>query len=51
MPECEAERRNKQALYELELQWGPGHFDVGKLRGILEGKPSDCCAHNEPAAA
>lgn len=47
MPECEAERRIKQALYELELQWGAGHFDVGKIRGLLTGKPSEQCAHTD----
>ena len=37
MPECEADRRNRQALYVMELDWGSGRFDYGKIRGILTG--------------
>ncbi|BAS17329.1 hypothetical protein AHiyo8_56320 [Arthrobacter sp. Hiyo8] len=37
MPECEAARRNKQALYEIELAWGNGIVDLGKLQRILKG--------------
>ncbi|WP_442545434.1 hypothetical protein ACSBOX_07265 [Arthrobacter sp. KN11-1C] len=37
MPECEADRRNKQALYEIELAWGNGIVDLGKLQRILKG--------------
>jgi len=36
--ECEADRRNRMALYELELDWGSGRFDYGKIRGILTGR-------------
>ncbi|MFH5878001.1 hypothetical protein [Arthrobacter sp. NA-172] len=48
MPECEAARRNKQALYEIELAWGNGIVDLGKLRGILmgserEAEPLEVC--------
>lgn len=35
--ECDAERRNKQALFELELQWGAGRIDYGVIRKILTG--------------
>ena len=42
MPECEAERRIKMALHQLELDWGSGRFDYAGLRGILDGPPCDC---------
>jgi hypothetical protein len=35
---CEAADRNKQALHELELQWGSRQLDYGKLRNILTGE-------------
>ncbi|MDQ0854797.1 hypothetical protein QFZ79_002908 [Arthrobacter sp. V4I6] len=47
MPECEAERRNLQALYELELDWGSGKFDYGKIRGILTGRDTVKCTPGE----
>jgi hypothetical protein len=40
MPECEAAHRNKQALYEIELSWGNGIVDLGKLQRILKGSDS-----------
>lgn len=42
MPECEAHRRNKQALYEIELAWGNGIVDLGKLKRILTGPLGVC---------
>jgi hypothetical protein len=47
MTECEAARRNKQALYEIELAWGNGIVDLGKLQRILKGTESDA----EPLSA
>lgn len=41
MPECEAERRIMQTLYEIELMWGNGIIDLGKIRRILSG-PEKC---------
>ncbi len=41
MPDCEAARRNKQALYEIELAWGNGIVDLGKLQRILKGSEND----------
>jgi len=32
---CPAEQRIMQALYEVELAWGSGRFDLGRLKGIL----------------
>jgi hypothetical protein len=48
MPECEAARRNKQALHEIELAWGNGIVDLGKLQRILkvpggDGEPLSAC--------
>ena len=43
MAECEAERRNKQALYILENEWGCGRIDVGRLQMILRGNEPDTC--------
>jgi hypothetical protein len=40
---CEAERRNRQALYVLENEWGCGRIDVGALRRILRGDEPDTC--------
>lgn len=37
--ECEASRRNLQALHAMELDWGSGRFDYGKIRGILTDTP------------
>ncbi|MEZ2389277.1 hypothetical protein AB6813_06970 [bacterium RCC_150] len=47
MPDCEAARRNKQALFELELSWGNGIVDLGKLQRILKG--SDNAGDQSPA--
>lgn len=47
MPDCEAARRNKQALYEIELSWGNGIVDLGKLQRILKGSDEEA----EPLSA
>lgn len=41
---CEAEDRNKQALFVLENDWGCGRVDFGGLRRILRGED---CDHTE----
>lgn len=41
---CEAETRNKQALYVLENEWGSGRIDVSALKRILLGGEPDNCA-------
>lgn len=43
-PTCEAERRNKQALYILENEWGCGRINVSQLQRILRGdnEPDTC---------
>jgi hypothetical protein len=48
MPECEAEERILQALYEMENSWGAGVFDYAKIRRILTGDA--CSKHLEKAA-
>ena len=47
MTVCEAELRNKRALYELENEWGCGRIDVGKLQRILRGDETDTCDEGE----
>ncbi len=42
-PTCEAERRNLQALHALEVDWGRGVFDYGKIRAILGGRSTEEC--------
>lgn len=43
VPVCEAERRNRQALYLLENEWGCGRIDVGQLQRVLRGTEQDTC--------
>jgi hypothetical protein len=44
MPDCEAEERNMRALYEIELMWGSGVTDLGKLKHILTSRDTPKCA-------
>ena len=39
---CEADDRNKQALFVLENEWGCGRIDIGRIKGILRGTGCDC---------
>jgi len=48
MPDCEAEERNMRALYEIELMWGSGLMDLGKLKRILTGRSGKCAGHDTP---
>jgi hypothetical protein len=41
-PICEADRRNRQALYVLENEWGSGRIDVSALQRLLRGEPCEC---------
>lgn len=46
MPQCEAEQRNLQAAFEIELQWGAGKIDLGRIKNILSGPDTtDCTDH------
>jgi hypothetical protein len=49
MPDCEAEERNMRALYEIELMWGSGVTDLGKLKHILTGRDTVKCAGHDMA--
>jgi hypothetical protein len=40
---CEAEDRNKKALFVLQTDWGCGRIDVGRIQSILKGD----CEHEE----
>lgn len=42
---CEAEIRNKQALFILETEWGCGRINVGLLQRILRGDEPDTCSN------
>ncbi|MDR6794838.1 hypothetical protein J2X12_002849 [Pseudarthrobacter oxydans] len=45
MSDCEAETRITQALFELEIGWGAGVFDYGKIKSILIGGSHEECRH------
>lgn len=42
--QCEAEIRNKRALFVLENEWGKGLIDVGAMKRILTGDAACHCA-------
>lgn len=42
-PKCEAERRIRQALHALEVDWGRGVFDYGKIRALLTIRSAETC--------
>jgi hypothetical protein len=39
---CEAEDRNKRALFVIENQWGCGRIDIGMIKSILCGTGCEC---------
>lgn len=39
---CEADIRNKRALFVIEIDWGCGRIDVGRIKEILRGDGCDC---------
>jgi hypothetical protein len=41
--ECVAEGRNRQALHAMEVDWGRGLVDYGKIRAILSGHSTEGC--------
>lgn len=51
MPECETARRNRQAIYEIELAWGNGVVDLGKLRRILTSADCGSCLETAERAS
>lgn len=50
VPECEAERRNRQALHTMEVDWGRGVFDYAKIRALLTGRIIETCQGGHRAA-
>lgn len=48
--ECEAQRRNLQALHAMEVNWGRGVFDYGKVRALLTGT-REACTRNHTVTA
>ncbi|WP_104045461.1 hypothetical protein [Arthrobacter sp. ZGTC412] len=43
VPECEAERRIRQALHTMEVDWGRGVFDYGKIRALFTSRSTETC--------
>lgn len=43
MAQCEAEQRILQAVFEIEIAWGSGKVDLGKIKQILTGRDSIHC--------
>lgn len=41
--QCEAERRNRKALFLLENEWGCGRINVAELQRLLRGDEPDTC--------
>jgi hypothetical protein len=39
---CEADIRNKRALFLIENEWGCGRIDVGRIKEILRGDGCEC---------
>lgn len=39
---CEADDRNKRALFVLENEWGCGRIDIGRMLSILRGNGCEC---------
>lgn len=46
---CEAQEALMKLAFELELQWGAGLIDFGKLKGLATG--ATCTHKEEPCAA
>lgn len=46
---CEAELRNRKALFILENEWGCGRIDVAAMQRLLrgDGEPDTCCDNKE----
>jgi len=39
---CEADERNRRALYLLNNEWGNGRININDMRRILTGEPDTC---------
>lgn len=51
MTDCEAEERNLRAAFEIELQWGAGRIDLGRIKNILTGTEPCTHQHEQDQAA
>lgn len=46
---CEAEEALTRLVFEIELQWGAGRLDLGRLKGIAAAGAT--CTHQQKASA
>ena len=46
---CEAQEALMKLAFELELQWGAGRIDFGRLKGMATG--ATCTHHQQEAEA
>ena len=46
MPDCDATRRNQQALHEIQLAIGTGKIDLPRLKRILTSEEQGEHAHD-----
>lgn len=46
MPECEAERRIKQAVFLLEQSLGSGRIDLAEIKDVLIGRNTIQCPNS-----
>lgn len=51
MPQCEAEERCLRVAFEIELQWGSGKIDLGRIKNIATGRDVEKCDHDTPKTA
>jgi hypothetical protein len=42
---CEAEEALLKVAFEVELQWGAGRIDLGRIKGLATAK---CTEHDTP---
>lgn len=45
-PECEAQEALLRIAFEIELQWGAGKIDLGRLKALSTG--GKCDGHDTP---
>lgn len=43
---CEAEERCLKVAYEIELQWGSGRIDLGRIKDLATGRDGKCTGHD-----
>lgn len=50
MTDCEAEERCLKIAFEIELQWGSGRIDLGRIKDIATGRDADKCSGHDTAS-